>query len=94
MKAQDFLPIGSIVQLLEFNRRLMITGILQYVKERPDKCYDYLGVLYPEGDVGNQFHLTFNQDDIKEVLFRGYEDSTRDQFLLKLDEMLSNKLDI
>ena len=89
MVANDFLPIGSIVVLKEYKKKLMITGIMQYIKNRPKQRYDYLGVLYPEGDIGGQFRLTFDHSDIKEVVFRGYEDENREKFLKQVEIIMS-----
>ncbi|WP_020225046.1 DUF4176 domain-containing protein [Holdemania massiliensis] len=94
MVAKDFLPIGSIVKLKEYKKKLMITGILQYIKDRPEQRYDYLGVLYPEGDIGSQFRLTFNHSDIQEVVFRGYEDETREKFIKKVESLIGEKNEV
>ena len=50
----ELLPIGSIVLLKGGIRKLMITGIKTVVKEEPDTIYDYIGVLYPEGFIGDE----------------------------------------
>jgi len=49
--------------------------------------YDYLGVLYPEGHIGDQFQYLFNHSDINEIVFRGFEDSERISFLEKLSKL-------
>ena len=51
------------------------------------KEYDYLGILYPEGHIGDQFQYLFNQEDIEEVIFRGFEDDERVEFLNKLTNL-------
>lgn len=70
---RDFLPIGSVVMLNEGTKPVMIYGYKQYDSENQDTEYDYISVLYPEGNIGPQFQFMFNESDIKEVLFKGYE---------------------
>lgn len=83
MNVRDLLPIGSVVLLKEGEKRLMVSGVKQTDLET-DIEYDYLGYLYPEGHVGEEFQFLFNHDDIDEVVFLGYQDEERDEFLEKL----------
>lgn len=87
MKIKDLLPIGSIVLLENGEKRLMINGIMQSEANGTGKEYDYLGVLYPEGHIGDQFQYLFNHEDIQEIVFRGFEDSERAAFLEKLSNI-------
>ena len=87
MNIKELLPIGSIVLLEGGEKKLMIIGIKQTDVSGDGREYDYLGVLYPEGHIGDQFQYLFNHVDIKEILFRGYEDDERDEFLDKLFEL-------
>ena len=75
MKIKELLPIGSIVLLQEGEKRLMISGVIQSDASGDGQEYDYLGVLYPEGHIGDQFQYLFNHGDIKEIVFRGFEDA-------------------
>ncbi|OUN99636.1 hypothetical protein B5F98_00190 [Pseudoflavonifractor sp. An44] len=87
MKIRDLLPIGSIVRLKDGEKRLMINGIMQSDASGDGKEYNYLGILYPEGHIGDQFQYLFNHEDIKEIVFRGYEDIERTEFLDKLTKL-------
>ena len=87
MKIKDLLPIGSVVRLHDGEKRLMIIGIMQSDASGNGKEYDYLGILYPEGHIGDQFQYLFNQEDIEEVIFRGFEDDERVEFLNKLTNL-------
>ena len=78
---KDLLPIGSVVMLKNAKKPLMIFGIKQLASEKPDEEFDYIGVLYPEGNIGLQFQYLFNHADIEEVLFTGYETDERQKFL-------------
>lgn len=80
MKMGPLLPNGSIVLLKGGNKKLMIYGRKQLLlvdesgeeTEEP-KMYDYIGVMYPEGYISPEYSFVFNHSDIKEVIFRGYE---------------------
>lgn len=84
MKISDLLPIGSIVLLRDGEKRLMIIGVMQNDAGGTGNNYDYLGILYPEGHIGEGFQYLFNHEDIVEIIFRGYEDDERKEFLAKL----------
>ena len=66
-KKQELLALGSIVVLNGGYKKLMIIGRMQ-------KLWDYLGVLYPEGYLGDNYKFLFNNEDISEVIFEGYSD--------------------
>lgn len=91
MKINELLPIGSVVLLQKAEKRLMIVGIKQIDAEGKGKEYDYLGVLYPEGHMGEDFQYLFNHEDIDEVIFKGYEDYERESFIKKLSELYNNR---
>lgn len=84
MKISELLPIGTIVLLKEGEKRLMINGIKQINASGDGKEYDYLGILYPEGHIGDEFQYLFNHEDISEIIFKGYEDDERKEFITKL----------
>ncbi len=73
MEKKNYLPIGSIVLLKDGKKRLMICGRKQYVKSE-NKEYDYMGCLYPEGTLGNGKAVLFNQEDIGNLYFIGFQD--------------------
>lgn len=90
MNIKDLLPIGSIVILKDGEQPLMIYGIMQLdgvggLFKKP-KEYDYVSVLYPQGNLGGGMTFLFNHEDIKEIIFRGYEDEERTKFLNELSE--------
>lgn len=84
MKIRELLPIGSIVLLRDGEKRLMICGILQSEANGDGQEYDYLGVLYPEGHIGEEFQYLFNHEDISKIVFRGFDDEERQKFLENL----------
>ena len=88
IKVNSLLPIGSIVLLKDGEKRLMINGIMQSDASGSGADFDYLGVLYPEGHIGDEFQYLFNHEDIAQIVFRGYEDKERAEFLQKLASIL------
>ncbi|WP_298840336.1 DUF4176 domain-containing protein [Clostridium sp.] len=81
----DLLPIGSVILLKEGKKRLMIYGIKQFVKEK-DQIYDYVGCLYPEGNINPEYNYAFNHEDIETVYFVGLIDNEFEQFRKNLKE--------
>ena len=82
---KELLPIGSVVILKEANKKAMIYGVKQ-INSATDIEYDYIGVVYPEGNMGDGTQFFFNHDVIEEVFFRGYEDEEREAFIERLAE--------
>lgn len=89
MEIKDLLPIGSVVLLKEGKKKLMTFGVKQ-TDSNTKKEYDYIGVLYPEGNIGDGGQFLFNHDDIDEVFFNGYEDEERDTFIDNLAKYYDN----
>lgn len=85
------LPIGSIVRLTGSEKYVMIYGVKQKTSFNPEIMIDYVAVPYPEGYFSEKYQYIFNQDDIEEVIFRGYEDDSREVFIKLLDYQLNNK---
>lgn len=83
---KDYLPIGSIVKTNKINKKLMIVGFSQIRDDEKIEQYDYVSVLYPAGVFSEDSFLFFNSDDINEVLFKGYEDDEREEFLKIVSE--------
>lgn len=83
MKTSELLPIGSIVLLKDGTKKLMVFGVRQ-TDERSGREYDYAGVVYPEGNLGDDTWFLFDHGDIAEVIFRGYEDEERTAFVGRL----------
>lgn len=83
METKELLPIGSIVLLKEGTKKLMVFGVRQ-TDEQSGREYDYVGVVYPEGNLGNDTWFLFDHENIAEVIFRGYEDEERTAFVGRL----------
>ena len=84
-----YLPIGSVIKLKNNNKSIMITGYYSVEYARDLEIYDYSGCAYPEGVMIKSSCCSFNQSDIKEVLFEGYktdEYKTLTNVLNEIDE--------
>lgn len=85
MNFNELLPIGSVVILKNAAKKLMVFGVGQ-TDQSENKEYDYIGVMYPEGNMGEGTQFLFNHSDIDKVFFRGYEDEERQSFISSLQE--------
>ncbi|PGU35255.1 hypothetical protein COD66_06565 [Bacillus cereus] len=65
-----FLPIGTVVKLEEVEPIIMIIGRMVVSADKRD--FDYVGVPYPVGYLGDEKVLCFNHDKIVEEMHRGY----------------------
>lgn len=83
---KELLPIGSVVILRGGFKKLMITGIKVAIEENPSMFYDYIGVFYPEGFIGEKSNFLFNHGDINDVVFVGYNNPERESFLQYMEE--------
>ena len=83
---KELLPIGSVVLLKKGKKRLMIYGIIQSDIENETEEYDYIGVPYPEGNMGPEYQYLFFHKDIEEIYFRGFEDIERQEFVKNLEK--------
>lgn len=86
---KDLLPIGSVVTLKGGIKKLMIIGVKMATQDEPDNFYDYMGVLFPEGFVGIQSCFLFNHDDVNDVIFLGYNNPEREDFIKAMDETIA-----
>lgn len=90
MEIKDLLPIGSVVLLEGGKKRVMIYGVKQIEQETKEE-YDYVGVVYPEGNMGKGSQFLFNHDKIQEIFFKGYDDEERQDFMQRLTDYYAGK---
>ena len=79
------LPIGSVVLLNESEKRVMIVGFGQKSDQNPEKLWDYVGVLFPEGYMFADKLFLFDNDQIKQIYALGYQDIEQLSFKSKID---------
>ncbi len=82
--AQDWLPIGSVVRLVEGDRPVMIAGVMAQ-DGQTGRYWDYVGYPYPEGDQGTGDYF-FDKDMVAEVHLVGYLDGIGCLFQQFLDD--------
>lgn len=89
---KKILPLGSVVTLLNGDGSLlMVVSRASIVVEQENECYyDYGAVLIPQGMVTPEHVFFFNKENVKDVLFRGFENKEELDFAEKYDEMLLN----
>ena len=83
----EYLPVGSVVLLEGGKKKTIIMGILQMDAETPERVYDYLGVPYPEGYLGQGSSYLFDHSDIAQLGFFGYNDAERQGFMQSIDAL-------
>ena len=76
--SNELLPIGSVVQLDGEDIFLMVMG---YYPEAQEQSYDYVGVPFPQGILEIPNLCLFNQDDVGECVFEGYQNDDGAQAL-------------
>lgn len=92
MEIKKLLPIGSVVLLKNGKKRVMIFGVKQTDNSTGIE-YDYISVLYPEGNMGEAGQFLFNHSDIEKVFFQGYEDKEREEFIEKLEDYYNKNIE-
>ena len=82
---KEYLPIGSAVLLHNGTKKIMIYGRKQ-LSQNDNKEYDYVACLFPEGNINENYTFLFNQENIREVVFRGYENEEEQEFQKLLNQ--------
>ena len=86
---EKFLPIGTVVLLKEATKKLMITGYCSAQPEEPNKVFDYVGMLFPEGNLMGDDVALFNHDQINSIEHMGLDN---DEFK-SLDKTMKEALE-
>ena len=82
---KEYLPIGSVVLLQNGTKKIMIYGRKQ-LSQNDNQEYDYVACLFPEGNINENYTFLFNQENIREVVFRGYENEEEQAFQKLLNQ--------
>lgn len=77
-----YYPIGTVVTLVNGDRPLMIYGRKQ-IQADSNLIWDYAACLYPEGNIGDDYNIFFQQEEIEHVLFEGYK-TQEDQIMQQM----------
>lgn len=92
MTIQEILPIGSVVLLKKALKKIVIIGLFptKTIHTEEKITYDYMGLPYPEGYLGEDSVLFFYEDQIQEIVFRGYDDDEREFMLGAMKKILDS----
>ncbi len=84
---KNYLPIGTVVLLKNGSKKVMIYGRRQSRVTEPDREYDYIACLYPEGNIDENYMYLFDHESIDQVVYRGYSDAEEEAFINKMNEI-------
>ena len=84
-KIKDLLPVGSVIRLKKGKKCLVVIGIKQ-TDISTGETHDYLTLPYPEGYISKDAMFYVEHDKIDEVIFKGYSNEERDQFLENVED--------
>ena len=70
---EKYLPIGTVLLLKDATKMLMITGYCSSTPEDPNKVYDYVACLFPEGGLAGDEVALFNHDQIGTITHMGLD---------------------
>lgn len=82
------LPIGSVVLLKNSTKKLMVIGFAQVSANNPEKVYDYVGCVFPEGFLGPDQTFLFDSHQIEKIYAVGYQDEEQMNFKVRIDQAL------
>lgn len=85
-----YLPLGTVVVLKGGNKRLMIYGRRQ-INAKTKKIYDYVGCLFPEGNMTPDYSYMFNHENIEDIYFIGLKDDEERKFVKVLKSIDTKK---
>lgn len=85
MKIEGLLPVGSVVLLQGGSHRVMIIGYCQKLLSEPDKVFDYVGCLFPEGFISAEKNYLFNRGQVDKVYHVGYQTDGQFAFAEKME---------
>jgi len=92
MERIDFKPLGTVVGITGTDKKFMIVARAISIKLNGGEksFFDYGGVIYPEGLIGNNI-VYFQDNDISDVVFEGYADSRNQDYVDRLWSRLSSE---
>ena len=89
MDSIKFKPLGSVISINGSEKRFMIIARALSIRTRDGKTafFDYGAVMYPEGLIGKNI-IYFQDKDIREVVFEGFDDPENAQLMERVAERL------
>ena len=71
---------------------MMIIGFLPVVPEK-NKIYDYSACTYPEGLIASDINFVFDNNQIEEILFKGFENDEEKNFKEQVKKFIEENPD-
>jgi hypothetical protein len=88
MNTEKYLPLGSVVNIENYDKDIMIIGYMCYSKDNNEiVSAEYMGVPIEEG-LKETNKVLFNKNNITNVIFIGYKTEEIINKLKYLDEIL------
>lgn len=88
---EKFLPIGTVVLLSGATKRLMITGYCAAQAENQNVVFDYVGCLFPEGNLMGDDVALFNHSQIGSIVYMGLDDDEFKSLNKSINEALAEE---
>ena len=82
----SYLPIGTVVTLINGTKTIMIYGRKQ-MQEGNNRIWDYVACLYPEGNLGDEYNVFFQHEEIQNVYHYGMESPDEDKMQAILNKV-------
>ncbi|MDR1017215.1 MAG: DUF4176 domain-containing protein [Lachnospiraceae bacterium] len=88
--SENILPLGTVVNLKNGDGTELVIIARGTLTKMNGKTvyYDYGGVLIPEGLSTPENVYFFNRENVKEVIFMGYENDDEKEFQSKYDKLI------
>lgn len=87
---RNLLPLGSVVSVYGYDKRLMIYGRLQ-VNLSNGKRYDYIACDYPLGVEDTMNGILFDNEAIEELYYVGFQDVEELNYRQAIEAYLEKK---
>ncbi len=82
----EYYPIGTVVVLRNGTRTIMIYGRKQIQKDT-GKEWDYVACLYPEGNLGDEYNIFFQHEEIEYIMHTGLKNKSEE----RMQKVLNSK---
>jgi hypothetical protein len=89
MVIKNILPIGTIVELHDLDVKILIGGYCAKSATRSNYVWDYSGFMFPLGYSGADSIISFDSEQIKNVVAYGYQDQEQLEYAEKLEQLIS-----
>lgn len=77
---EKLLPIGSVVQVKDIKKKIIIVGFKGKDISDPKRIYDYICYTYPEGFVSREYTILLDHKNIQNVCYLGYSTLEDEEF--------------